>query len=287
MKKFLILLLALMLCASLCSCESMLKKVKSYVTGNEESEMPSDYVASLSNEEYQYDMYETYIILTKYVGKESEVVIPSEIDGKPVTHIGSLCFFDTETVVSSVTIPSSITAIDESAFYYSDHLESIVIPDTVESIGTRAFAWCNALETVTFGNKITSIPDYCFNHCIKLKEVNFTLNITSVGIRAYSYCDSLTDVTVLESITKLGERAFSDCKALEFVTVDNNDIELGESVFADCGSLVVIAPENSNTKAYCETNGLRWSTSKSAEVTDFGKTVESEAESEDVSAESK
>ena len=147
MKKVLLLLLAAALCLSLCSCDSLLKKAKSYVTGVEESEMPDDYITSLENEDFKFDLYKSYVKLTAYIGEATEVTLPTELEGKPVTVIGSLCFFET-VGVTSVSISSSITTIEESAFYYCDKLTSIVIPDNVTKIGSRAFAWCDSLETV-------------------------------------------------------------------------------------------------------------------------------------------
>ncbi|MDE6775588.1 MAG: leucine-rich repeat domain-containing protein, partial [Ruminococcus sp.] len=44
-----------------------------------------------------------------------KVVIPSEIDGLPVTGIGDYAFFDCSGL-TSVTIPDSVISIGESAF---------------------------------------------------------------------------------------------------------------------------------------------------------------------------
>ena len=66
------------------------------------------------NKIYDYRESNLGIILTKYRSKEPVVVIPSEIDGKPVIAI------DTETFkkkkITSVSIPSSITQIRKRAF---------------------------------------------------------------------------------------------------------------------------------------------------------------------------
>ena len=55
--------------------------------------------------------------------------------------------------LTSVTIPESVTAIGENAFYYCYNLTSITIPDSVTTIGKDAFAGCyNFTSSVTFTN---------------------------------------------------------------------------------------------------------------------------------------
>ena len=269
MKRFLLSLLAISMCLLLCSCETLLKKAKSAVTGVEESQMPEDYLTSTENEDYSYDIYKEYIKITKY--KESdgsgEVVIPSTIDGKPVKVIGSLCFHDTKTKVVSVKIPSTVTIIEESAFYYADSLESIRIPDSVVSIGSRAFAWCNSLKTISFGSGVTEIPSYCFNHCESLETVLIPSKITKIGVRSFSYCTSIKEFTVPSNVNELQERAFEGCESLEFVYFNNSEIVIGAAALNKCEKAVVISAEESSAKHYCIENGLRWSTSKDVPAT--------------------
>lgn len=262
MKRVSLLLLTAALCLSLCSCSSLLKKAKAYVTGVEESEMPSDYITSLKNEEYEYDLYKSYVKLTSYIGESPEVTLPTEIDGKPVTVIGSLCFFET-VGVTSVVISDSITTIEESAFYYCDKLTAITIPDTVTKLGSRAFAWCNALESVSIGSGISEIPDYCFNHCSVLTTVDIPSEISDIGLRAFSYCEKLADILIPSTVSEIKERAFAGCSSLEFITFENDSVILGKNLFDESEKVVVIAADESNGKSYCAEYGLRWSTSKS------------------------
>ena len=279
MKKILLLMLAVMLCLTLCSCDTILKKAKTMVTGEEEPKMPDDYIATLENDEYSYELYDEYVKIVKYLVKDgdSTVTIPSEIDGKPVTVIGSLCFHDIKTVVTEVNIPDSVTIIEESAFYYADKLTSITIPDSVMSIGSRAFAWCNSLETITFGSNITEIPDYCFNHCTSIKTIAFPDTVKKIGARAFSYCENLTELIVGKDIENIGDRALSGCNELEYVIFDNPNINIGANVFENSPKVIVISPDNTNAKKYCEDNKLRWSTSKDIEAVVLGGDESSDA----------
>jgi len=75
------------------------------------------------------------------------VVIPATFSGKSVTNIGN---FKNCPGISSVTIPTSVTAIDNDAFMSNTGITSIVIPMSVATIGSQAFMNCNNLTNVTF-----------------------------------------------------------------------------------------------------------------------------------------
>ncbi len=260
MKKIAVLLLTLLLCLSMCSCESLLRKAKEMVTGVEESRPPEDFVESRKNDLYAYDVFEDYIRLTGYLGEETAVKLPSEIDGKPVKVIGSLAFFETKVI--SVDIPSTVTVVEESAFYYADCLVSIRLPSNISSLGSRAFAWCNSLETVYLSTSLTEIPEYCFNHCLSLKNVIIPPSVTRIGTRAFSFCESLDDQTLPSNVTYVGDLAFSECASLEYISIANSKLSFGKNVFNESSKVTVIAPDFSSSVDYCAEYGLRWSTSK-------------------------
>ena len=279
MKKLTLLAVLVLACVLLASCNALLDKAKQYVTGNEAPEKPADYLASLKNEQFAYDVFKDHISVTKYLAESVEAEIPSEIDGKPVTEVGSLCFYQTEAKVVSVIIPESVTVIAESAFYCADRLSSIVIPDSVTEIGMRAFAQCEMLETVVVGSGVSNIPDYCFNCCDSLKQVTFRGQVGSFGARAFSYCNALAEYEIPSSVNKIGARAFFGCASLEYLTFVNAEVEIGADAFSGSDKLALIAPEGSAVYKYCEATSLRWTTSKSVPAVKLGIADESSEES--------
>lgn len=69
------------------------------------------------------------------------------------------------------TVPATVTAIDDFAFYYCQNLTAIHLPAHLQSIGMAAFAYCAALQSFV-------IP----------AEVGF------IGLSAFYYCDQLAAV---------------------------------------------------------------------------------------------
>lgn len=87
--------------------------------------------------------------ITGFTGKESKLDIPSTINGKKVTSIGTRAFLD-NTVLTDVTVPNTIDNIDDSAFYGCSNLKNMSIPNSVTYIGWGAFGFCTSLEIVYY-----------------------------------------------------------------------------------------------------------------------------------------
>ena len=77
-------------------------KLEALQTGNNETAPPPEEeppsAESESSRQFQYTVTDGKAKLTAYVGTDKRVVIPSEIDGYPVTAIGDRCFFKRSTV---------------------------------------------------------------------------------------------------------------------------------------------------------------------------------------------
>ena len=93
-----------------------------------------------------------------------------------------------------LTIPSSISAIGDSAFSGSLNLKYINIPDNVTSLGIDAFSGCINAVSVTISDGITSINDWAFSSCINLKYIVIPDSVVDISEYAFVSCSNLTDV---------------------------------------------------------------------------------------------
>ncbi len=116
-------------------------------------------VAALA--EFSYRTENGSIIITGYAGICGEVDIPDNVDGLPVTQIGSFAFYENSTV-TSVTLPNSLVTIDSRAFARCANLASITIPASVAKIAYAAFSGCGALTTIVIPEGITAIEESVF-----------------------------------------------------------------------------------------------------------------------------
>ena len=130
-----------------------------------------------------------------------------------------------------MTIPNSVTSIEDWTFFRCSSLKSVTIPDNVTSIGDYAFAGCG-LRNVTIGNSVTSIDSYAFVGCSSLTSVTIPDSVTSIGYRAFEGCSSLTSVTIPDSVISIYNNAFRGCTSLKRITFGGDaPFFLGANVF--------------------------------------------------------
>ena len=138
--------------------------------------------------------------------------IPSSLRSVTVTG-GNILYgaFRNCSMLTSVTIPDSVTSIVDYAFSGCTGLTSVTIPDSVKSIGNNAFENCTGLTSVTIPDSVESIGDYAFYGCTGLTSVTIGTSVTSIGSSAFEYCYKLVEVYNKSSLNiTAGDSSYGD-----------------------------------------------------------------------------
>ena len=170
-----------------------------------------------------------------------EVVLPTTI-----TSIDNDAFYDC-TNLKKVNIPNSVTSIGSSAFSGCTGLTSITIPDSITSIGSSAFSECTGLTSITIPDSITIINRETFFGCADLTSVIIPNTVTKISYAAFSNCSGLTNITIPNSVTIIENYAFSNCSGLTSITIPNGVISIGYYAFGRCSGLTSIRVDENNT----------------------------------------
>ena len=110
--------------------------------------------------------------------------------------------------LQSITIPNSVTDIDDSAFSGCKSLTSIKIPNSVVRIGSSAFVACTSLTRITIPNGVKSIELSAFVRCTSLTSVTIPDSVTFISGEAFGSCTNLKSITIPKSVTVIGDNAF-------------------------------------------------------------------------------
>ena len=178
-----------------------------------------------------------------------DVVIPSTLDGYPVTGIGRYAFYGFGP--TSFEIPEGVVDIRKFAFRYSS-LTNVVIPSSVTNIHVWAFEFCdrqvnftvdpaNAVYSsrnglllskdgrtlvrgvngkVVIPSCVTEIGGSAFEGCRGLRSVVIPDGVLGIGTNAFQYCQALKNMAIPQSVTNIGTRAFTGCSSMENFSVD-------------------------------------------------------------------
>ena len=213
--------------------------------------------------DYEYEILNDTIEITKYKGSDAEVEIPLQLEGMSVSSIGAKAFYG-RSGITKIICPDSITKIGEYAFQNCQKLTDVVLSRDLVRIGTGAFYDCAELGKINIPEGITYIGGYAFRGCKKLTDINIPEGVTSIGggtfyectglsgislpsgithidSSAFYHCYNLTSINLPSSLTRIEDTAFSGCRSLTTISLPTGVISIGNAVFSNCTGLTEIS----------------------------------------------
>lgn len=202
-------------------------------------------------------------VLTAYTGGEMRVVIPSIIADMPITGISKSAFRGNETLVS-VTLPETLTWIDDYAFADCRELQTVDFNDGLMFIGAYAFQNCISLRDVLLPTSVTTVDEYCFDSAsvggsfVALGGVRFgrcAMRDTGFDtVRLGAGCDlsepnifsgAWSDSIELEGVSgRIGDACFNSTKFLREIVIPEGVTALGEDCFLGSSIELISLPES-------------------------------------------
>ena len=134
--------------------------------------------------EYSDDGNGAYIVTGIGTCSDSNIVIPSTYNGRPVVAIG------------------------DWAFYSCSGLLSVSIPEGVMEIGEKAFRNCSGLTFIDIPNGVTAIGAFAFGDCMKLATINIPASVTTIDTKAFYTCTALSVINYAGTDAQWNEISF-------------------------------------------------------------------------------
>lgn len=144
---------------------------------------------------FSYNDWNEGIVIEGCSSEEKVVVVPKEINGKPVLAIG------------------------ERGLANMQNCEAVVLPDTVRVISKSAFTVDKVMKFVYLGTSLKKIGDLAFNGCSKLGFVEFPEGLESIGKLTFSHNVTIKYIKIPSSVTELPNVFF-------FRENSNSDVEI-------------------------------------------------------------
>lgn len=233
------------------------------------SAMPS---FALSNGDFDYEIVDEKIVITGYIGADTVITVPAEIDGISVVKINEGAF-NGNTTLTSVTVSEGVKDIGASAFENCTSLATISLPTTVIHIGEKAIyntAYYNNTSnwklkktqgdnsssdgvnigsgsgsggtTIDWEDIAAPVLQYLYlgKNLIEVElqgkySVKYGTLVIADG--AFKGNEGAIDVGLPASIVTIGCNAFEGCTSLEGVRNLSLVDYIGDGAFKDCTSL--------------------------------------------------
>ena len=196
---------------------------------------------------FRYGDVEGGVQIIAYNGDATNVVIPSEINGKKVVSIADYAFtyYSNRTSFKSITVPNTVTSIGSGAFDGCTALTSVNIPEKIKRIEAETFYDCESLESISIPFGVEFIGENAFAYCEKLADIVIPCSVKTIGASAFRQCTTLDKVVVPDSVSKLGTGVFLSCSGMNWVELGSGINSIPQSTFSGCTGLdYVVVPKS-------------------------------------------
>ena len=137
--------------------------------------------------------------------------------------------------LSNVILPNTIDKVPAYCFCGVWNIRSVTIPSSIHTVGQSAFR-ATGLTQVIGAENIRRFENSCFEESHYLRDITISPATQFIDDYAFWVVDSLKGTLRLDSVTYLGQDAFGTT-GLDSVFLPDHLSTIGESAFRGCGSL--------------------------------------------------
>lgn len=253
---------------------------------SEESEEVISSDGNYSYTTYEEEDGETYATLEDYIGNDTVVDIPDEVDGITVRNLGHYTFYEDENV-TQINIPATVEILGDFPFFGCSSLTEITVDEEnevykisddgalisidetvlvtvpcglspkeyevsegIDTIRAGAFGDMKSLEKITLPESLAEIGIFCFSECSSLNNVVIPDGVSELPKFAFAGCTSLSEITLPDTMHTIGEAAFYMCTALEKIEFPAYLQEIKQCAFVSVGFDTIEVPSTVQAIGY-------------------------------------
>ncbi len=223
--------------------------------------------------DFTYSVEGSSAVITKYnnTTNTGSVNIPSKIGSYTVVTIDKVCF--SEAKISSVSVPSTVTFIDDQAFVKCVNLSSVSIGSGLNRLGTNVFSGTTKLSSINVSSEnkyfkdingvlynksgtviyaypsakkdtsffvpdtVTYVEHYAFDGADNLTSLIVGAGFTDITELAFIGASNIKTISLTGKVTRIGENAFSNINALQSINLPDTLTYIGPKAFQDDSAL--------------------------------------------------
>ena len=188
--------------------------------------------AYTSSGDYGYTLNNGVATITKYLGNDTSIVVPAQIDGYAVEVVDLFDDFDYD--VTSVVFSEGIKTIKGTCCFYWTKVVSFRIPASVSEIGEGLFTWSDTLKYIYIDS---ANPFYTVSS-------NVLYNKDKTILIKYPACKTGTSYTIPNSVSRIGSDAFYHSRYLKDIVIPDSVKEIGGSAFLSSSVTNITIPDD-------------------------------------------
>jgi hypothetical protein len=220
---------------------------------------------------YKIDAANGDVVIFRYFGNDTDVIVPVRINGMKVCRLDSFIFSESPANVNvkRVVLSEGIRKIGLLIFLNSN-IQEVVLPSTIQDVDGAGFGETIKQVTVDLNNPLyfdidgvlfsrkkkemhlvyfpagrtgsaykvpdgtTHVDGFAFNASKNLEHVIMPDSVVSLNFSAFISCPNLSSVRLSQNIEELRESAFYNCPELNDVKVSRKIKTISPNAFSEC-----------------------------------------------------
>ena len=144
--------------------------------------------------DFEYTVDQDEVRLEAYTGSKEYVIVPGEIEGKPVTSMGDNVFYETS-------------------------VRFVSLPDSIREMGHHTFGGCTRLVYTFMPDSLEVLPDATFESCFRLRDPGLNDGLKKIEQTAFWGNNYLTELYLPKTLEEIDDNAFVGSDYLGYIIV--------------------------------------------------------------------
>ena len=187
----------------------------------------------------------------------TEIIIPDEFEGVPVTEIADFGLFNAESVEKivigknvqkiggwSMTNEQKLKAFEvdsENQYFtavdgvlFSKDMKTLIYYPPAKGIEFNNLGEAKNTVQYTIPDGVETIRTKAFYKCYYVDTIDIPSSVKNIEEKAFHRCNALKQVKIPDSVVTIGKDAFAYCGLLTEVTIPSSVESIGEYAFFNC-----------------------------------------------------
>ncbi len=167
--------------------------VDSFTTSGIDSLGPNS-IKEAPASDFEYTIDQDEVRLEAYTGSKEYVIVPGEIEGKPVTSMGDNVFYETK-------------------------IRCVSLPDSIREMGHHTFGGCTHLVYAYMPESLEVLSEATFESCFRLRDPGLNDGLKKIEYTAFWGNHYMTELYLPETLEEIDDNAFVLCDYLGYIIV--------------------------------------------------------------------
>lgn len=198
-----------------------------------------------TKEKLEYKIENNEVIITGYTDstERTELVVPDELEGYPVTEIADFGLFNAESL-TKITLGKNIKTIGTWAMTNNQRLQEFAVDEENEYFtAVDGILFTKDMKTIVYypnakGVTFSKYGDVQNRDSSKddFNEISYVIpdGVETISSKAFYKCYYIDHITIPDSVTRIEEKAFHHCESMQEIDVPANLEFIGKDAFAYC-----------------------------------------------------